>query len=129
MYVVTATISVSFADKLAEAYAWAGLGYVSAPVFGRPDVAEAGKLNIMPVSFPEALDRVQPLFEVIGQPVFVMGDQPRHAKVLKVAGNMMIAMAIEALAEGVAPAPDQGIKPQAFVDPMLQTPWTQGARS
>ncbi len=39
VHVVASTISVAFATELAAAHAAAGLGYVSAPVLGRPDVA------------------------------------------------------------------------------------------
>ena len=47
VHVVTSTISVAFAEELRIRHAEAGLGYVSAPVFGRPDVAEAAQLKIM----------------------------------------------------------------------------------
>lgn len=45
VHVVSATISVEFARELAAAHEAAGLGYVSAPVFGRPDAAAAAKLD------------------------------------------------------------------------------------
>ena len=44
-YVNLATISIDFARCLAKSHAEKGLGYVAAPVFGRPDVAAAGKLK------------------------------------------------------------------------------------
>ncbi len=47
VHVVTSTISVAFAGELARAHELAGIGYVSAPVLGRPDVAAKGELNIL----------------------------------------------------------------------------------
>lgn len=47
VHVNHATISVELARVLVEEHAKRNLGYVSAPVFGRPDVAAAGKLNIL----------------------------------------------------------------------------------
>ena len=47
VHVVTATISVEFAGELAGAHEKAGIGYVSAPVLGRPNVAKEGQLNIL----------------------------------------------------------------------------------
>ena len=121
VHVVTATISIAFADELAAIHARAGLGYVSAPVFGRPDVAEAAQLNIMAAGAQDALDRVRPLLDAIGQRVFVMGDQPRQANAAKIAGNMMIAMAIEGLAEAMALTEGEGVAREAFLELMLQT--------
>ena len=121
VHVVTATISVAFAEELTALHANAGIGFVSAPVFGRPDVAEAAKLNVMAAGHPDAIARVRPLLDVIGQRVFVMGDAPKQANAAKIAGNMMIAMAIEALAEAVVVTGAHGVERPAFVDLMLQT--------
>ena len=49
------------------------MGYVSAPVLGRPDVAAKGELNILAGGAPEALERVHPIFEVIGTRVLGHG--------------------------------------------------------
>lgn len=119
--VVTATISPQLAQELAERHAALGFGYVAAPVFGTPDVAASGNLNIMAAGAPDVLARVQPLFDIIGKRVFVMGDRPAQANVSKIAGNMMLTMAIEALAEGLAMTTGFGVKPQDFLDLMLQT--------
>ena len=47
VHVVASTISVAFARELVAAHDSAGVGYVSAPVLGRPDVAASGKLNVL----------------------------------------------------------------------------------
>lgn len=121
VHVVTATISVDFAARLAAAHRESGSSYVSAPVFGRPDVAEAGQLNVIAGGAPAAIARVRPLFDAIGRRTFVMGEDPVSANVAKIAGNMMIAMAIEALAEGVAITEAHGLPRAAFVELMTQT--------
>jgi 3-hydroxyisobutyrate dehydrogenase-like beta-hydroxyacid dehydrogenase len=121
VHVVTSTISVDFAGRLASAHRDAGIGYVSAPVFGRPDVAEAGQLNVIAAGASEAIAVVQPLLDAIGRKTFVMGDDPTRANVAKVAGNMMIAMAIEAIAEAVAITEAHGLARDTFVDLMTQT--------
>jgi len=121
VHVVAATISVAFAEELAAVHEVRGVGYVSAPVFGRPDVAEAAKLNIIAAGAADAIARVQPLFAVIGQRVFLMGDDPKQANAAKVAGNMMIAMAIEAMAEAVAITEAHGVDRKVFLNLMTQT--------
>lgn len=121
VHVVTSTISVDFADELRERHAEAGVGYVSAPVFGRPDVAEAARLNIMAAGEKGAVDRVRPLFDVLGQKTWVLGEDPKQANAAKIAGNMMIAMAIEAMAEAVVLTESNGLAPEAFFDLVLGT--------
>lgn len=121
VHVVTSTISVDFADELRERHAEAGVGYVSAPVFGRPDVAEAARLNIMAAGEKGAVDRVRSLFDVLGQKTWVLGEDPKQANAAKIAGNMMIAMAIEAMAEAVVLTESNGLAPEAFFDLVLGT--------
>jgi 3-hydroxyisobutyrate dehydrogenase-like beta-hydroxyacid dehydrogenase len=121
VHVVSSTISVAFAEELARAHDEAGVGYVSAPVFGRPDIAEAAQLNIVAAGRREPLERVKPLLDLLGKRVFVMGDEPKQANASKLAGNTMLAMAIEAMGEAALLTRRNGVDPSAFLDLMLQT--------
>ena len=42
-------------------------------MLGRPDVAAAGKLNILAAGASDAIDRVQPVFDAIGQKTWRVG--------------------------------------------------------
>ncbi len=121
VHVVTSTISVAFATELAAAHATAGLGYVSAPVLGRPDVAAKGELNILAAGKPEAVEVVRPLLDVLGRKVWDLGEDPVRANAAKIAANMMITMAIEALAEGVVLTEANGLPREAFFELILGT--------
>ncbi len=99
VHVNMATVSVRLAEELAEEHRRHGVQYVAAPVFGRPNVAAAGQLNIVAAGDAAVLDRVQPLLDVIGQRTWRVGPEPRQANAVKVAGNIMIAAAIESMAE------------------------------
>ncbi|MFW8406391.1 NAD(P)-binding domain-containing protein, partial [Klebsiella pneumoniae] len=79
-----------------------GLRYVAAPVLGRVNVAEAGKLNILAAGAPDTLTQVQPIFDVLGQRTWRFGDVPEQANVVKLASNFMIASAIETMSEAAA---------------------------
>ena len=70
LHVSLSTISVAAADAVSLRHADLGQGYVSAPVFGRPEAAAAAKLFIVAAGEPAALLRVKPLFSVISQRVF-----------------------------------------------------------
>ena len=71
IHLVTATISVAFADELLAAHDAAGLVYVSAPVFGRPEIAEAAQLNVMVAGRADAVAMVRPLLDVLARRIWV----------------------------------------------------------
>jgi 3-hydroxyisobutyrate dehydrogenase-like beta-hydroxyacid dehydrogenase len=121
VHVVAATISVAFAGVLAERHAQAGVAYVSAPVFGRPDAAAAAQLNIVAAGDPAAIAKAQPLLDVVGRKTWVLGQTPGSANAAKIAGNMMIAMALEAMGEAAVITETHGVDPAAFFEIMAET--------
>ncbi len=121
VHVVMSTISVAFAAELAAAHEKAGIGYVSAPVLGRPDVAKEGQLNILAAGKREAVEKARPLLEVLGKKVWDMGEEPARANAAKIAANMMITMAIEAMAEAVVLTEASGLHRDAFFELILGT--------
>jgi 3-hydroxyisobutyrate dehydrogenase-like beta-hydroxyacid dehydrogenase len=94
---------------------------VAAPVFGRPDVAEAGQLNIVTAGPPASIAALRPLFDAMGRKTWVIGEDPTQANAVKVAGNMMIAMAIEAMSEASVIAGSHGVPVGSFLELMTQT--------
>ena len=121
VHVVTSTISLGFVDELSALHAEAGIGYVAAPVLGRPDVAAAGQLNILAAGEPGAVAKVRPLLDIVGKKTWILGEEPKQANAAKIATNMMIVMAIEAMAEAVALTSGNGLAPDVFLDLILQT--------
>ena len=121
VHVNHATISVALASDMAEAHAARGLDYVAAPVFGRPDVAAAGKLNILAAGKPHVIERVRPLLDAMGSRIWPLGDAPERANVVKIAGNFMIGAAIESMAEASALARAHGVSAADFLEVMTST--------
>lgn len=116
-----ATISVALAAELAELHRQRQVAYLSAPVFGRPDVAAAGKLNIVVAGDPAAIARAQPVLQVIGQKTWPVGDRPERANAVKIAGNFMIASAIETMGEAVALTRAHGVPAAQFLEILTNT--------
>ncbi|MDP9796726.1 3-hydroxyisobutyrate dehydrogenase-like beta-hydroxyacid dehydrogenase [Catenuloplanes nepalensis] len=116
VHVNMATISVALAREAAELHATHGIGYVSAPVLGRIEVATAGKLNILASGPASLLERVEPLFAAMGQRTWPLGDGPEQAVITKISANFMIASAIEAMGEAAALTEAHGVDPGALVD-------------
>jgi 3-hydroxyisobutyrate dehydrogenase-like beta-hydroxyacid dehydrogenase len=121
VHVNHATISVALARALAERHRKAGVGYVAAPVFGRPNAAAQGRLHVLAAGAPADVERVTPLLAAIGQRVWPLGEQPERANVVKVAGNFMIASAIETMAEASALARAHGVSAADFLEVMTGT--------
>jgi 3-hydroxyisobutyrate dehydrogenase-like beta-hydroxyacid dehydrogenase len=121
VHVGCSTISIAFAEELAERHAEAGIGYVSAPVFGRPDVAAAAQLNVVAGGAENTIAKVAPLLAAVGKKTWVMGERPAQANAAKIAGNMMIAMAIEAIAEATLLSEGNGVAPKAFFELVLES--------
>src|SRR5207245_2450379 len=72
IHVSMSTISPALSRRLAERHHAAGQTYVAAPVFGRPEAAEAKQLWIVAAGPPAALERCRPLFDALGE-AFALG--------------------------------------------------------
>ena len=87
------------------------MGYVAAPVLGRPDVAAAGKLTILLAGPRQAVESVQPLLEgTVGQKVWRFGERASQANVVKLAVNFMLAAAMESMGEAAALTEGYGVE-------------------
>ncbi len=116
VHVSMSTIGPALSQRLARAHAGAGQSYVAAPVFGRPDAAAARKLWVVAAGAAEAIERCRPLFDAVGQGVFVVGNQAWVANAVKLAGNLMIVAAIETMAEAFAVVRKAGVPAQLFLE-------------
>jgi 3-hydroxyisobutyrate dehydrogenase-like beta-hydroxyacid dehydrogenase len=115
------TISTVAASRMASEHARHGQGYVAAPVFGNPQAAAARQLFIVAAGAPADIEHCQPIFDSLGQRTFVAGDDPWHANLIKLLGNMMSATALEMISEAVALFVKRGLDPQLFIDIMTST--------
>jgi 3-hydroxyisobutyrate dehydrogenase-like beta-hydroxyacid dehydrogenase len=121
VHVSSSTISVALAQRLAAAHAEEGQRFVSAPVFGRPEAAEAAKLFVVAAGDPTALQTVSPLFDAIGQRTFVVSDDPAAASLIKLSGNFLIASVIESLGEAMALVGKAGVDKQQYLEILTST--------
>lgn len=121
LHVSMSTISVALSEKLAAGHSEAGLRFVAAPVFGRPEAAAAGELFIVAAGARDAVDACMPLFDALGQKTFIFGDNPPAANLVKLSGNFLIASAIEALGEAMALVGKAGIDRYRYLDFLTST--------
>jgi len=116
LHVSHSTISVALSERLTAEHARRGQQFVAAPVFGRPSVAEEGRLWIVAAGPDPALALARPLFQPLSRGVSILGAEPRQAHALKLGGNFLISAMIHSLGEAFVYAEGQGIAPQAFLE-------------
>jgi 3-hydroxyisobutyrate dehydrogenase-like beta-hydroxyacid dehydrogenase len=121
LHVSLSTIAVATADHVAALHHERGQRYVSAPVFGRPDAAAAGRLFIAAAGAAADLDEAEPVFAAIGQKVFRIGDKPSAANLVKLCGNFAILATIETMAEAMALAEKGGVPKAKLLEVLTGT--------
>jgi len=116
LHISCSTISVVLSERLTKEHARRGIPFVAAPVFGRPSVAEAGKLWIVTAGPAECVERARPILEPMSRGISAVGSQPWQAHALKVGGNFLISTMIQSLSEAFVYAESQGIEPGIFLE-------------
>ncbi|HEY3614035.1 MAG TPA: NAD-binding protein, partial [Gaiellales bacterium] len=121
VHVSLSTISPALVSELDRLHRAAGVGFVAAPVFGVPEVAARAELNIVAAGDPAHVARVQPLLDALGRQTFSLGSDPVRAAITKIAGNLMLTMAIEAMGEASALTELYGVSASDFLGMVTQT--------
>ena len=116
IHIACSTISIGLARHLAESHRKRGQDFVASPVFGRPQAAKAAKLLVVAAGPAAAVERCRPLFEAIGQKLFVLGSEAAAATAVKLGGNFLIASMLEALGEVFALMRKSGVNPAQFLE-------------
>jgi 3-hydroxyisobutyrate dehydrogenase-like beta-hydroxyacid dehydrogenase len=121
VHLSASTISVELAQELEAVHARFGVGFLSTPVFGRPDLAEAGQLNVLAAGDPALIQRMRPVLDAIGRALWPMGERPHQANVAKLCGNFTLACAIEAMAEAFTLARRWEVDPARLAEVLTGT--------
>src|SRR2546423_5237058 len=91
-----------------EAYAKRGVDFLDVPVFGSKQESADGKLWIMGAGNKAIFEKVKPVLEHLGQTIHYFGKNG-NAAVMKLVGNLIVALELEALAEGLVLAEKVGL--------------------
>ena len=121
IHISMSTVSPTTTRELAAYHQSRGSVMIAAPVFGRPNAAQAKQLRICVSGSANAKAKVKPILEAMGQDVFDFGIDVGAANVVKLAGNFMIAAALEAMGEAVAMLRKSGVDPAAALDMLSKT--------
>jgi 3-hydroxyisobutyrate dehydrogenase-like beta-hydroxyacid dehydrogenase len=116
LHISLSTISVALSERLTEEHARRGQAFVAAPVFGRPNVAEEGRLWIVVAGACDAVAEARPVLEPLSRGISVVGKEPRLAHALKLGGNFLISAMIHSLGESFVYAASEGLDPEVFLE-------------
>jgi 3-hydroxyisobutyrate dehydrogenase-like beta-hydroxyacid dehydrogenase len=114
-YVDLSTIGSHTALRIHGLLAGRNIVAVDSPVSGGVSGAESGTLAVM-VSGPRTeFDRLKPVFETIGRPLYI-GETPGSAQTMKLANNILAATVLVATAEVVVMGVKSGLDPGVMID-------------
>jgi 3-hydroxyisobutyrate dehydrogenase-like beta-hydroxyacid dehydrogenase len=116
IHISSSTISVALAERLTLAHRELDSRFISAPVFGRPDVAAAGQLAIIAAGPSAAIEDAGSVLDAMGRATFVVSDTPADANLVKLSGNFLLASVIEALGEAMALVGKAGVDRRRYLD-------------
>jgi 3-hydroxyisobutyrate dehydrogenase len=124
VWVQMGTIGVAGLATVAGLAAERGLPLVDAPVLGTRAPAEQGKLIMLAAGAQAVRDRVQPLFDVLGERTQWLSDDAAQGAgtKLKLAVNSWVLALTNAVGESLAIADTLGVNPRYFLDTIKGTP-------
>ncbi len=114
----SSTISPSATRQFAERVRSKGVQYVDAPMTGSKAGAANGTLIFMVGGEESAVEKLKPLFAVMGKKIFCMGEIGK-GQATKLVMNLQIALIYEGFAEALTLATKLGVDVEALV-PLIQ---------
>ena len=114
----SSTISPSATRQFAERVRSLGVQYVDAPMTGSKVGAESGTLTFMIGGDEPTIEKLKPLFAVMGKKFFRMGETGK-GQATKLVMNLQIALIYEGFAEALTLATKMGVDVEALV-PLIQ---------
>lgn len=109
------SIAPEMSRSIAQRAREKGVPMLDAPVTGNPRVASEGKLGIMVGGPKEAFEGCLPIFEKLGVKIIHVGEENGKGTTLKLINNLIMGVAIEAVAEALVLAAKADIDPQKVI--------------
>lgn len=120
LVVDSSTIDAATAQKVGDALAQKGIGFVDAPVSGGVGGAVAGTLTFIVGGSAEQFKRVEPILQNMGKNIFHAGDVGA-GQIAKICNNMLLSVLMAGTSEALQMAIDNGLDPKVMSDIMLQS--------
>ncbi|MDR0215382.1 MAG: 3-hydroxyisobutyrate dehydrogenase [Comamonas sp.] len=116
----SSTIAAATSQKVAQAAAAAGLGFIDAPVSGGTGGAIAGTLTFMVGGTDTDLERARPLLEKMGKNIFHAGGVGA-GQTAKICNNMLLGILMIGTSEAIALGVANGLDPKVLSEIMRRS--------
>lgn len=111
----TSTVGGSFIRDVEAQCTAKGITLIDAPISGGVSGATAGTLAVMVSGAAARVAELMPIFRAWGSSIVVAGDKPGVAQTMKLANNMLYAVAIAATSEAMTMSGKAGVSDEAML--------------
>lgn len=115
IYVEMSTIGTRAVQDIAERLGARGVQVVDSPISGGPKGARDGTLAVITSGPADAVATIRPWLETIGKTVFVLGEKPGQAQLMKLVNNLMSAANMATAFEALVLGAKGGLDPDVMV--------------
>lgn len=116
VYAEMSTIGKTCIEAIARHLSGKDIATIDAPISGGPPAAREGRLAMLVSGPPAAVSQAQPLLARIGRAVYVMGDKPGQAQIMKIVNNILMATNLVAASEGLVMGAKAGLDADVMIE-------------
>lgn len=127
VHVNMATLSPETSETLALRHKRHSIGYIAAPVLGRPVAITSGKLLIVAAGDPQEVERASYIFDKVAAKYWNVGVDHAKSNIVKLGVNYNLIHALQAIGESVALVESGGVDANTFVEILTHTAFTGSA--
>jgi 3-hydroxyisobutyrate dehydrogenase-like beta-hydroxyacid dehydrogenase len=127
IHINMSTLSPTASKTLADRHDKLGLGYVAAPVLGRPAAILNGKLLIVAAGKADQVAAAAVVLSKVSAQHWNVGEDHAKSLLVKLGVNYNLIHALQAIGESVALVESGGVDPNTFVEIITHTAFTGSA--
>lgn len=127
IHINMSTLSPVASQTLAERHSKHGIGYIAAPVLGRPIAITNGKLLIVAAGAAKDIEAASFVFEKVAAQYWNVGTDHSKSNLVKLGVNYNLIHALQAIGESVALVESGGVDPNTFVEILTHTAFSGSA--
>ena len=127
IHINMSTLSPAASKTLAARHEALGLGYIAAPVLGRPAAILNGKLLIVAAGKESQVQSAAEVFNKVSAGHWYVGEDHTKSILVKLGVNYNLIHALQAIGESVALVESGGVDPNTFVEILTHTAFTGAA--
>lgn len=116
IYADMSTIGPKTIGQIADGLRERGIDTVDSPVTGGPPIARKGLLTMLVAGASTSINQLRPILEIMGKEIYVLGDRPGMAQMMKLVNNVVMASNMVVAGEALS----MGVRAGLNADTMLQ---------